>query len=96
MPTGSTPAQHYKQSNPGACLPACVRMVLATLGDEHPESYWADALGSYDFGTPSSRVKRLASLGYRVQYGRFSLDELQVHLQNSLFPIVFVRADALP
>ncbi len=96
MPTGSTPARHYKQSNPGACLPACVRIVLAALGVERPESHWVAALGSYDFGTPSSRVKRLTSLGYQVQYGRFSLDELQVHLQNGLLPIVFVRADLLP
>jgi hypothetical protein len=26
----------------------------------------------------------------------FSLDELQAHLENGLFPIVFVRADLLP
>jgi len=96
MPTGSTLARHYKQSSPGACLPACVRMVLASWGDERAEAEWAIILGSYDFGTPSSRVKLLTRLGYRAQYGRFSLDELRIHLDNGLSPIVFVRADLLP
>lgn len=51
MPAGSTLVPHYKQSNPGACLPACVRMVLAALGDEYTEAHLAAALGSYEFGT---------------------------------------------
>jgi hypothetical protein len=71
-------------------------MVLATLGDERPKKQWATILGSYDFGTPSNRVERLAQLDYQVKYRRFSLDELQAHLENGLFPIVFVRADLLP
>jgi ABC-type bacteriocin/lantibiotic exporter with double-glycine peptidase domain len=96
MPTDSTPARHCRQSSPGACLPACVQMVLATWGDERSEAQWATILGSYDFGTPSSHVKRLARLGYQVQYRRFLLDELRDHLENGLFPLVFVRADLLP
>jgi hypothetical protein len=71
-------------------------MILATLGDERAESQCATALSSYDFGTPSSHVMRLTKLGYQVQYRRFSLDELQIHLENHLFPLVFVRADMLP
>jgi hypothetical protein len=67
MPAGSTPAPHYKQSDPGACLPACVRMVLAAFGDEYTEAQIAATLGSYEFGTPASRVMRLTDLGYRVQ-----------------------------
>lgn len=46
MPTASTPVPHYRQSNPGACLPACVRMVLAALGDERTEAELASVLGS--------------------------------------------------
>ena len=96
MPTGSTPARHYRQSSPGACLPACVRMVLATLGDERAEADWAALLDSYDFGTPSHRVKLLVQAGYQVEYGRFSLNQLQASLDRGLCPIVFVRADLLP
>lgn len=96
MPAGSTPAPHYKQSDPGACLPACVRMVLAAFGDEYTETQIAAALDSYEFGTPASRVTRLTELGYRVQYGPSSLKEFDTHLKRHALPIVFVRADLLP
>lgn len=96
MPAGSTPVRHYRQSSPGACLPACVRMVLAAMGDERTEQQLATTLGSYEFGTPASRVTRLIELGCQVRFGSFSLDELQFHLERNLFPIVFVRADLLP
>ena len=42
-------------------------MALAELGDERPEAEWAAILGSYEFGTPASRVLRLAELGYQVR-----------------------------
>lgn len=96
MPAGSTPVRHYRQSRPGACLPACARMVLATMGDKHTEQQLAAILGSYEFGTPASRVTRLVELGYQVQFRSFSLDELQFHLEQSRFPVVFVGADLLP
>ncbi len=96
MPAGSTPVRHFKQSNPGACLPACARMVLETMGDERTEQQLTIVLGSYEFGTPASRVTRLTALGYQVQFGPFSLEKLQFHLEHDLFPIVFVRADLLP
>lgn len=89
MPVGSTPVRHYQQSSPGACLPACVRMALAELGDERPEAEWAAILGSYEFGTPASRVLRLAELGYQVSYGPSSLDIIQAELAQgrSLSPL---------
>jgi len=91
------PVRHCKQSSPGACLPACARMVLATLDDERTEKQLATVLRSYEFGTPASRVTHLTELGYQVQFGPSSLEELQTHLlARNLFPIVFVRADWLP
>ena len=96
MPAGSTPVRHFRQSNPGVCLPACARMVLAAMGDECTEQRLAIILDSYEFGTPASRVTRLTRLGYQVQFGSFSLDKLQFYLEQDLFPIVFVRADWLP
>jgi len=96
MPAGSTPVRHYRQSSPGACLPACVRMVLVMLGDERAEEQWVAILGSYEFGTPAGRVTRLIELGYQVQFGPSSLEELQSHLERDLSPIVFVHAGLLP
>ncbi len=95
MPAGSTPARHYRQSSPAACLPACVRMVLAAMGDERTEEQLAAVMGSYEFGTPASRVTRLTDLGYKVQFSPSSLGELQTCLVQGQFPIVFVRADML-
>lgn len=71
MPAASTPVQHCKQSNAGMCLPACTRMVLAALGDEHTEAQLASVMGSYEFGTPANRVTRLSKLSYTVQSGLY-------------------------
>lgn len=96
MPAASTPVQHYKQSRPGMCLPACARMVLAALGDEYAKDHLASVMGSYEFGTPARRVTQLNQLGYKVQFGTFTLDALRDALAHGLFPIVFVKADELP
>jgi ABC-type bacteriocin/lantibiotic exporter with double-glycine peptidase domain len=71
-------------------------MVLASFGVQVSEAKLADTLGSYEFGTPASRVQRLSKLGYQVEYRTFSLDELRGSLQNGFYPIVFVDADFLP
>ncbi len=89
-------ARHYQQSKPGACLPACVRMVLEALGASYTEAQIARQLGSYEFGTPASRVERLIHWGFQVNYGPATLEELRETLQQGQFPIVFVRADILP
>jgi len=71
-------------------------MVLAALGDERSEVQLANMMGSYEFGTPASRVTRLNKWGYDVQYGTFKLEPLRVALARGLFPIVFVKAAELP
>jgi ABC-type bacteriocin/lantibiotic exporter with double-glycine peptidase domain len=70
-------------------------MVLAALGEEFSEAQLATVMGSYEFGTPASRITRLCRLGYRVKMGPASLDELRWHLEHGRYPIVFVRADFL-
>ena len=96
MPAAYSPVPHFRQSNPGACLPAAARMVLAALGDDRTEAELAGILGSYDFGTPASHIKRLSKVGYRVDYHACSLAELRQHLSAGMLPIVFVSADWLP
>ncbi|HUM72341.1 MAG TPA: hypothetical protein PLK31_26245 [Chloroflexota bacterium] len=71
-------------------------MVLASLGDERSEKEIARILGSYENGTPASRVSRLHRKGYKVRFGSFTFDYLKRHLNAGLFPIVFVRADMYP
>jgi len=96
MPAGYTPAPHYPQSNPGACLPACARMVLATFNEQRSETELSAILESYDFGTPAYHISYLSKIGYQVEYRPFALNELAAYLAQGLFPIVFVHADLLP
>jgi ABC-type bacteriocin/lantibiotic exporter with double-glycine peptidase domain len=96
MPKDSMPAPHYPQSKPGACLPACARMVLAALGRHYSEAELAQVMESYSFGTPASRVTRLQSLGYHVRYATMTAAELWEALEEGTSPIVFVWADFLP
>lgn len=96
MPADFTTVPHYPQSSPGACLPACVRMVLAGYGDQLSEAKCAELLESYEFGTPASRVLLLSKRGYQVQYESLLLEDLSDALKNGLFPIAFVQADFLP
>jgi len=71
-------------------------MVLAAMGDDFSEERLAAWLGSYEFGTPASRVTRLRRWGYRVEFGLATIDDLRTQLQLGWHPIVFVRADLLP
>ncbi len=97
MPKGSMRAlPHYRQSNEGACLPACARMVLAAMGHFFSESELAKVLGSYSFGTPASRIIWLEQLGVQVSYRLGTLDDVRHSLTMGNFPIVFVAAEFLP
>lgn len=96
MPADFIKVPHYPQSNSGACLPACVRMVLAQLGHNFSEGKLAKVLASYEFGTPASHVTKLSKLGYNIIYDSFSFERLAAALQEGHFPIAFVRADFLP
>jgi len=96
MPKDSTTVRHYRQSKPGTCLPACARMVLAALGDDISEEQLVAWLGSYEFGTPASRITRLRRWGFKVEFGPATFDDLRAQLELGRYPIVFVRADFLP
>jgi hypothetical protein len=71
-------------------------MVLAALGNEVSQDRIARLLGSYEFGTPASRVRRLEEWGYHLHYGPASLDDVRLALDQGWHPILFVRADLLP
>jgi len=90
------PIPHCKQSRPGACLPACARMVLGSLGDDIAEARLARVMISYWFGTPASHVLRLSSLGYQMTYERTTFAQLRVYLARQVPCIVFLRTGGLP
>jgi ABC-type bacteriocin/lantibiotic exporter with double-glycine peptidase domain len=55
-------------------------MVLAYWGDEFSEAEIAKRLGTKNFGTPISNIKRLQGLGYQVSLGSLTPDDLKIHL----------------
>ena len=96
MPSDWLLVPHYRQSKPGTCLPACVRMVLAYLGRAVSESEVARLLGSKSFGTPAFHVRRLREWGYEVIDEIGSLALLRARIEARQPCIVFVRTEALP
>lgn len=96
MPDNWLPLTHVKQSRPGACLPACTRMILLSLGDDSSESQLAQLLETEWYGTPASRIQRLAQRGYHITYEQTTLEQLQHYLQAAIPVIVFLRTGNLP
>ena len=82
MPTALLPIPHHKQSQSGACLPACARMVLGYLGHDVTETHLAQVMGSYWYGTPASRVRRLSSFR---SWPRPSSTPFALHLSKHVF-----------
>jgi ABC-type bacteriocin/lantibiotic exporter with double-glycine peptidase domain len=95
MPNDWLPIQVHKQSRAGRCLPACVRMVLAHLGDDRSEDELARILKTRAFGTQASNVRLLESLGYKVSYGETSFTRLREFLDSGIPPIIFLQTGAL-
>lgn len=93
------PVPHFLQETDYTCLPACVRMVLAFLGDDQPERKLALAFQTVpDWGTlPGNVETALTTWGYRVRwFENVMLERLeQLHANN--FPVIaFLRAVDLP
>ncbi len=65
----SLPVPHRRQQSEAGCLPACVEMVLAYLGEARSQEVLFRQLGTNpDIGTPASRVLRLQSRSLTVSY----------------------------
>jgi ABC-type bacteriocin/lantibiotic exporter with double-glycine peptidase domain len=95
MPANFHIPQH-KQSRPGACLPACARMVLAYLGDERDEESIAHLLEAEWYGVPASRIIRLSAWGYHITYEQSTLEQLRQLITQQIPVIIFLRTGALP
>ena len=96
MPSAWMPVPQYKQSRDGRCLPACVRMVLAYLGQEYSEDELARLLQARSFGTSADHIRFINQLGYTVTFEQGTEFDLQRHLTRSLPCIIFLKTEALP
>jgi ABC-type bacteriocin/lantibiotic exporter with double-glycine peptidase domain len=75
------PVPYAAQISDGACLPACVQMVLAYYGRKVSQTQLIRLLGTTDAGTPFSRLRLLSQLGAAVDMRtNGTLAELQATL----------------
>ncbi|MBI4670415.1 MAG: C39 family peptidase [Chloroflexi bacterium] len=86
---------HFEQSAEGYCLPACARMVLASLGMNLAEPEIANILGTQDYGTPSFAIRQLTILGANVNYHEWSVAQLLAELEAKHPVILFVHTGFL-
>ena len=81
---------HFRQETPHTCLPACVRMVLAYLGNIQPERKLTIAFQTTPgWGTLPEHVEpALTTWGYQVRwFENATLERLeQLHANN--FPVI--------
>lgn len=97
MPNVLLPAPHFRQSRDGACLPACVRVVLAYWGDLRDEAGLARQLGTKRHGTPVSAVARVAlDRRYEVQVTSLTDTSLKTYLDRGVPVIARVWTAMLP
>ena len=78
------------------CLPACVAMLSAYLGQEISQERLAREMGTRDFGTPAPRIRRLKRMGFSVTYESGSVDLLRRQVRSDIPTIVFVWTGELP
>lgn len=90
MPSALLSVPHFEQSRDGACLPACVRMVLAYWGEQRSENSLARQLGTKRFGTPISNASRLQKFGYQAGVESLTRTELEAYLTQGQPVIVRV------
>jgi ABC-type bacteriocin/lantibiotic exporter with double-glycine peptidase domain len=70
-------------------------MVLLALGDDASEDQLVQLLAIEWYGTPASRIQRLAQRGYRVTYEQTTLEQLQDYVQQQSPVLVFLRTGGL-
>src|SRR5688500_17387626 len=87
----------FRQELSYTCVPACLRMVLAYLGEEYVEADLATVCGTSRIGTSEGGVVRaLETLGCDYEYlERGDLDTITSWLAEGHPVIVFLRIDHL-
>jgi hypothetical protein len=83
----------HRQETPCSCVPACVRMVLASFGRELLEAELRALCDCTPFGTEAlNAVDGVRQLGFPAT-GKYTLwrDERAAQVRQGLYPIVFVN-----
>ena len=96
MLNGCTGVPHRRQEQLWSCLPACVRMVLASLGDERSEAEIARQILTTEIGTQFEDLIELERWGYKVRIDAGTFGALEAQTASNTPVIVSVHTSHLP
>jgi ABC-type bacteriocin/lantibiotic exporter with double-glycine peptidase domain len=96
MPIGLLAVPHRAQEQPWTCVPACVRMILAYLGDQREESEIAGMVGTTPRGTRLADLTDLQSWGYDVSVIAGDVVTLERLIDGGVPAIISVHTSQLP
>jgi ABC-type bacteriocin/lantibiotic exporter with double-glycine peptidase domain len=97
MPTTWLNVPLLPQSDRADCLPACIEMVLAFLGQPVERAWLRQVMESSDLGTPGFKVLNLRHHGYEVTYAAATDERVLIQaLADGIPPIVLLHTTSLP
>lgn len=83
---------HFFQTYPFSCVPACIKMVLASLDFEISEPELRNLCECDETGTALSRaVKAVNECGFDAYQAELIFEELEDLISERLTPIVYLR-----
>lgn len=82
----------FSQAYPFSCVPACLRMVLASLDFEKSEAEIRSFCDCDETGTSSSKaVEAVIKFGFDAYRANLTFEELEDLVSQNLTPIVFTK-----
>lgn len=83
---------YFPQAYPYSCVPACIRMVLATYEFEISEAYLRQLCECEEDGTtPSNAIRAIKECGFEAQTGYLNLNDLRHEIDTGIFPICYLK-----
>jgi ATP-binding cassette, subfamily C, bacteriocin exporter len=84
---------YFRQAHPFSCVPACLKMVLASYNREISETELRSRCDCDETGTtPSNTIKAAIEYGFSAYQAELIIKELQDLVSQNITPIVFIRA----
>lgn len=84
---------HFFQKHPDSCVPACLKMVLASLGSDISEFDLRNLCKCDKYGTsPSNAVIAAIECGFDAYQANLIFEELKDLILQNITPIVFIKA----
>ena len=83
---------HFFQTHSSACVPACLKMVLASLDFEISEFELRNLCECDETGTYRSKaIKAIEELGFICYEANLEIEDLKENISNDLTPITFLK-----